>query len=101
MRLQLDSALTGAGITGTGETSQTVPAGGSGADSGRIGFNSAGTDSIQISGASSALNQFSADRTERIQQLTALVQGGSYQVPGSQVGGAIVADAVSGGLRGK
>jgi hypothetical protein len=96
MRLQLDSALTGTGITRSGETGQTVPASGGAVDSRRIG-DSAGTDSIQISGASSALNSLAAARVARVQQLTALVQGGSYNVPSSQVGQAIVDDAVSQG----
>jgi anti-sigma28 factor (negative regulator of flagellin synthesis) len=96
MRLQLDPALTGTGVTRSGETGQTVPVGGSGSDSRRIGGGSAGADSIQISGASSALNRLSADRAARIQQLTAQVQDGSYQVSGTLVGRAIVGDAVSG-----
>jgi anti-sigma28 factor (negative regulator of flagellin synthesis) len=95
MRLQLDPALTGTGITGAGETGQAVPAGGSGSDSRRIGGDSAGADSIQISGPSSALNRLSADRTARIEQLTALVQNGSYGVSGAQVSQAIVDQAVS------
>lgn len=94
MRLQLDSALTGTGITRPEESGQTAPAGGSGADSRRIG-NSPGGDSIQISGPSSALNRLSTDRTARIEQLTALVQGGSYQVSSAGVGHSIVEDAVS------
>jgi anti-sigma28 factor (negative regulator of flagellin synthesis) len=94
MRLQLDPALTGTSVTRPGETAQTAPAGGLGAASGRIGGDSG--DSIQISGASSALNRLSADRAARIQQLTALVQGGSYQVSGAQVGRAMVDHAVSG-----
>ena len=101
MRLYLDPALSGNGITGPAETGQTVPAAGSGADSRRIGGDAPGGDSIQISGPSSALNQLSADRNQRVQQLTALVQGGSYQLSGGQIGRAIVADAVSGGSSGK
>lgn len=97
MRLQLDSVVTGTGITRSGETGQTAPAGGPGAESRRIGGDTTGADSIQISGLSSALNRLAADRTARIQQLTALVQDGSYQVPGSQVGRAIVDNAVSQG----
>jgi hypothetical protein len=96
MRLQLDAALTGTGITGTGETGQTAPTGsGSGSDTRRIGGDSAGADSIQISGPSSALNRLSVDRAERIQQLTAQVGSGSYNVSGSQVSEAIVGHAVS------
>lgn len=95
MRLQLDPALTGTGITGLGETGQTAPVGGANANAGRIGGTTAGGDSIQISGASNALNSLSADRAARIQQLTAQVQGESYQVSGSLVSRAIVGDAVS------
>jgi anti-sigma28 factor (negative regulator of flagellin synthesis) len=95
MRLQLDPALTGTGITGAVEAGQTVPAGGSGSDSRRISGDSAGTDSIQISGPSSALNRLSTDRAARIQQLTAQVQSGSYNVSGSEISRAIVGHAVS------
>ena len=94
MRLQLDSALAGTGSARTSETAQAVPAGGAGADSRRIGGDSV-SDSIQISGPSSALSQLSNDRAARIQQLTAQVQAGSYNVAGSQVSRAIVGDAVS------
>ncbi len=95
MRLQLDPVLTGAGITGPGETGQSAPVGGTSAGAGRIGGSTAGGDSIQISGPSNALNSLSADRAARIQQLTAQVQGGSYQVSGSLISRAIVGDAVS------
>lgn len=95
MRLQLDSAVNGADAARTGETISTVPAGGSGFDSRRIGGGSSGGDSIQISGPSSALNRLSADRTARIQQLTAQVQAGSYNVSGSRISHAIVGYAVS------
>jgi len=100
MRLQLDSASTGTGITRSGETGQTAPVGGPGAESRRVG-DSTGTDSIQISGPSSALSSLSAARAARVQQLTALVQSGSYQVSSSQVGRAIVDDAFSQGAAGQ
>lgn len=95
MRLQLDPALTGNALTGNG-VSGTGEAGGALA-SGSTGITgvSSGVDSIQISGPSAALNRLGADRTARIQQLTSLVQSGSYQVSGSLVGRAIVDDAVS------
>jgi hypothetical protein len=96
MRLQLDAALTGTGITGAGETGQTVPAGGSGSDSRRIGGDSSDGDSIQISGPSSALSLLSTDRAARVQQLTAQVQTGSYNVSSPEVSQAIVGYAVSG-----
>lgn len=107
MRLQLDAALTGSGITGAGETGQTVPAGsGSGSDTRRIGGDSHlstewGADSIQISGAAGALNLLSSDRASRIQQLTAQVQAGSYNVSGPKVSQAIVGHAVSSSGSGK
>jgi anti-sigma28 factor (negative regulator of flagellin synthesis) len=87
--------LTGAGVARSGETGQTAPVGGTGADSRRIGSDSSGGDSIQISGPSSALNRLSTDRAARIEQLTVLVQGGSYQVSSEGVGHSIVEDAVS------
>ena len=96
MRLQLDSAVTGTGITRSGETGQTAPVGGPGAGSGRIQSESSGADSIQISGPSTGLNRSFTDRAARIQQLTAVVQGGNYQVSGTKVGRAIVDDALSG-----
>jgi hypothetical protein len=95
MRLQLDSALTGAGVGRSGEAGQSIAVGGPGGDSNRIQSGSPGTDSIQISGPSSALNRLSADRAVRIQQLTSSVQSGSYQVSGALVGRAIVDHAVS------
>jgi anti-sigma28 factor (negative regulator of flagellin synthesis) len=95
MRLQLDPALTGNGVTSAGEAGQTAPAGGSASGSTGVQGVSSGVDSIQISGPTAALNRLSADRTARIQQLTALVRGGSYQVSSSLVGSAIVNDAVS------
>jgi anti-sigma28 factor (negative regulator of flagellin synthesis) len=70
--------------------------GGTGSESGRIGSNAAGTqDSIQISGPSSALNRLATDRVARIAQLTAAVQGGSYQVSASKISNAIVGQATS------
>jgi hypothetical protein len=97
MRLQLDTALTGTGVAGSGETGQAGAVGGARPGSGRSTGSTSGGDSIQISGPSSALNRLSADRTARVQQLTALVQGGTYQVPGAQVSRALVDHAASGG----
>jgi anti-sigma28 factor (negative regulator of flagellin synthesis) len=71
------------------------PGSGSGSGSGRIGGDSAGGDSIQISGPSSALNLLSTDRAARVQQLTAQVQTGSYNVASPKVSQAIVGYAVS------
>jgi len=41
------------------------------------------------------LNRLSADRAQRIQQLTAQVQNGSYQISSSHVSRAMVDDALS------
>jgi hypothetical protein len=49
-------------------------------------------DDIRLSTASAALN-----RSPRIEQLTALVQGGSYQASSAATSSAIVEDALSGG----
>ena len=92
MRLQLDTTQAG----GPGGVGQAVPAGGPGSSSSRIGPGSSGSgDSIQISGASSALNRLAADRAAQIQQLTSAVQSGSYQVSSSLVGNAIVEHGIS------
>jgi anti-sigma28 factor (negative regulator of flagellin synthesis) len=92
MRLQLDSTAAG----GPGGVGQTIPAGGSGSNSNRVGASSSGSgDSIQISGASSALNRLAADRTAQIQQLTSAVQNGSYQVSSSLIGSAIVEHGIT------
>jgi hypothetical protein len=95
MRLQLDTALTGTGVTGAGETGQTVPPGSGSGSGSRIGGDSAGGDSIQISGPSSALNLLSTDRAARIQQLTDQVGSGSYNVSSPRVSQAIVGYAFS------
>ena len=86
MRLQLDSLSSApAGLTGTGATGLagkgTQKTGGQGAD---------GQDSSYVSGPSSILNSFAADRTARLQQLTEQVQSGSYQVIGAAVSQSIV-----------
>jgi anti-sigma28 factor (negative regulator of flagellin synthesis) len=96
MRLQLDPAITGSGIGRTGETGQTQPTGAGGGPNSASG-RAIGADSVSISGASSALNQSTAERSARIEQLTALVQGGSYDVSSTVVGHAVVGNALSGG----
>ena len=52
-------------------------------------------DSISLSGASNALNQFTTDRAARIQQLTAAVQNGSYKVSSAAVSSAIVENGLA------
>lgn len=90
MRLQLDSALNRT------EIGQTGGVGASNADSRRTGSGALGAqDSIQISGASSALNSLNADRAARIQQLTSAVQSGTYNLSSSLIAGAMVNHATS------
>jgi len=89
MRLHLDSALTGPGVNRSNEAAP-APSAGTGYDSRRIGGDAAAGDSIRISGASGALAGFAADRAARIQQLTAQVQAGTYDVPSSRISQAIV-----------
>jgi anti-sigma28 factor (negative regulator of flagellin synthesis) len=93
MRLQLDPAVTGTGVNRSNETAPPPPSGGY--DSRRIGSDSAGSDSIRISGASSALTGVAANRAARVQQLTAQVQAGSYNVPSSLISQALVAHATA------
>jgi anti-sigma28 factor (negative regulator of flagellin synthesis) len=92
MRLQLDSAVTGTGVARSNEAAPPQPSG-TGYDS-RIGTGSAGADSIRISGASSALASLATDRAARIQQLTAQVHAGTYNVPSSQISQAIISQTM-------
>lgn len=96
MRLQLDSSSGNTDPTKAGGIGQAAALADSGSDSRRIGSSVSGAqDSIQISGASTALNRLATDRTARIQQLTTAVQSGAYQLSSLQVGSAIVEYAAS------
>ena len=95
MRLHLDSSVTGTGVSRSNEAAPAQPSG-SGYDSGRIGGGSAGGDSIRISGASNALASLASDRAARIQQLTAQVQAGTYDVPSPLISRAVVSQTAAG-----
>lgn len=95
MRLQLDSTTAGSELARTNEAPSSAPVSGSGYDSRRIGGGSTSSDSIRISGPSSALSSMASERTARIQQLTAQVQAGTYDVAGSQISEAIVGHALT------
>jgi anti-sigma28 factor (negative regulator of flagellin synthesis) len=91
MRLQLDSSQLSTvdnrpaeAVTDSGQTSRAAYARGAGSG-----------DSISLSGASNALNQFTTDRAARIQQLTAAVQNGSYKVSSAAVSSAIVQNGLA------
>lgn len=87
MILHLDSSV---GKSGDAWPVDSAGAGGSG----RSAAGAAGQDSIQISGASNALNRLATDRAAHIQQLTAAVQSGSYSVPGAAIARAMVAQSL-------
>jgi anti-sigma28 factor (negative regulator of flagellin synthesis) len=94
MRLQLDSAVTGNGVNRSNEAAPAPPAA-AGYDSRPVGGGAAGGDSIRISGASGALASYATDRAARIQQLTAQVQAGTYNVPAASISQAIVGYAAT------
>jgi hypothetical protein len=89
MRLQLDSSIPNSSISGPGEPA--VTAGSRGADRNVA----EARDSTSISGTSSILSSLSADRAARIQQLTSLVQSGTYDVPSASISRSIVGDSLS------
>jgi anti-sigma28 factor (negative regulator of flagellin synthesis) len=94
MRLQLDTSSLGPARAG--EAGQAAPASGSGSDTRRAGSDGAGAqDSIRISGASGALSRVFADRSARIQELSAAVQNGRYEVSSGALSRAIVEQALS------
>ena len=90
MRLQLDSSQLSTvenraaeAVSDNGQSSR--------ANSSRAGAG----DTISLSGVSNALNQFATDRSARIQQLTAAVQNGSYNVSSSALSSAIVRNGLA------
>jgi anti-sigma28 factor (negative regulator of flagellin synthesis) len=96
MRLQLDSTTVGSEATKSGAILQSPAAEGADSASSRVSSTVyGGQDSIQISGASSAVNRAETDRAAHIQQLTAAIQGGSYNVSSARVSSAIVDYATS------
>jgi flagellar biosynthesis anti-sigma factor FlgM len=80
----------------TGAT-RPVPAGESNGSSGKVSQNS---DSIELSGLSGRVSQTlqadSASRAEKVNQIAAAVQSGTYQVDAKAVSKAIVDHALSG-----
>lgn len=91
MRLQLDSSQLS---TVGNQAAEAVQDSGQAARSASSRSAGAG-DTISLSGASNALNQFTTDRAARIQQLTAAVQNGSYRVSSSALSGAIVRNGLA------
>ena len=95
MRLQLDTSLAGT-IESTGTAAVgTQVAGLRGSVSAGTSAEAAGsTDSALISGPSNLLGRLSTDRGARIEQLTASVQTGSYQVSSALIGRALITEAL-------
>ncbi len=92
MRLHLDSSIS----AGAANSAPAAQAGGTAPrNSSRAGDAAGNRDSSSISGASSALNEFSAQRSARIAQLTAAVQSGQYQVSSAVLSSAIVGHATA------
>jgi anti-sigma28 factor (negative regulator of flagellin synthesis) len=90
MRLQLDSSP-----IGTGNVGGTAPAEPTGHSARSGGASAPGTqDSSSVSGISSLLNDLSTQRAARIQQLTGLVQSGSYNVSSTAISHSLVGQAI-------
>ena len=96
MRLHLDSSVTGTGVNRSNEAAPTPPSG-SGYDSRRAGGDASGGDSIGISGASSALASLATSRATRVQQLTAQMQAGTYNVPSALISQALIGQSTGAG----
>jgi anti-sigma28 factor (negative regulator of flagellin synthesis) len=91
MRLQLDTYLPGLnGSEGAAAAGSAVRSAGAGRTQA-----SGSVDTASISTTSSLLSQLSTERAARIQQLTAAVRNGSYDVPSSTISHAIVQEAFS------
>lgn len=97
MRLQLDSASTGPGERiGSAGVSGGANVGSSGSAAPRDASSAGGLqDSSSVSGTSTLLNNLSSERAVRVQQLTSLVQGGTYQISSAAVSQALVGQAIS------
>lgn len=93
MRLHLDNnaALGGAGQAGGPSGAQPLSSGNSRSE----GLGSGVRDSVSLSGPSAALGRLASDRAARVQQLTAAVQSGSYNVSSSAISSAIVGHAAA------
>lgn len=94
MRLHLDTTSAGGqteAVSGNGALSQAGRAGERWSNAGGDGLS---PDRVAVSSASRAWAASFSDRSARVQQLTAAVQNGTYQVASSAVSQSIVASAV-------
>jgi len=89
MRLHLDTTNSGANAVGAG-TGATAGERTNRSGAGSDGFS---TDRLAVSGASRAWAASFSDRSARIQQLTADIRGGTYNVSSAAISQSIVASA--------
>lgn len=95
MRLEVDAAT-----IGPQDASGVASAGLYGSHSRVSGAETGGRDSAEISGTSQLISAASSERSARIAQLAAAVQGGTYSVSGSAISQAVVAEAAAPGSTG-
>lgn len=87
MKLNLDNSVYHPPVAGTTATAAR------GAPVVRAGESSTGGDSVSMSGASSALHRYSADRSVRIEALSRAVAAGSYRIASVDIGRAVIRNA--------
>jgi hypothetical protein len=93
MKVQLNSPITESAVTRSGGPGQALQGGAAGGSS---AARSETADGIRISGTSVALSESSTKRQAGIDQLTSVVQGGSYQTSSRATSQALVKDALAG-----
>jgi anti-sigma28 factor (negative regulator of flagellin synthesis) len=93
MRLHLDTSST-TGATGANSSSPIAEKSGSSSIN-NLSTDSNLRDSVAVSGASNAWADSFSNRTAKIGQLTAAVQGGTYRVSSNLVSQAIMASATA------
>ena len=93
MALQLNTNITSASTTGPTPLTHSSPGVTPAAKSPEAP--EAAADGIRVSIASTALNQLSSDRSEKVSRVTAEVQGGSYQPSSTATSSALVEHALS------
>jgi anti-sigma28 factor (negative regulator of flagellin synthesis) len=89
-----DRNLTGAAAAETGRTQGAQPLERSGRTSVAVGRGGAGSDQVELSALSRALQSSDSSRNARVEQLTAQYQAGQYRVNVAQVSHSMVSDAL-------
>jgi hypothetical protein len=86
--------LTGTGEAGRAQGSQSVGRDGRPVSSTNSG--GSGTDHVELSSLSHALNASASSRSARVDQLTALYQAGQYQPDAAETSKSMVSEAITG-----